>query len=145
MAGGLCVLEAVALAAGERPTGRLRVAGPVVAAVLRGLDDGLDERRCAHLLPLALDAIGTAGDGQDDARLAWSDTFLAGTTARWRRHRVLRPRCRDRLSAVEAVARRSARRARMRRDDHAHRRLLAMAQELVGHGGRPRGWIALSS
>lgn len=118
---------------------------PVVAAVLRGLCRGLDDDRRRDLWRLAIDAVGTAGDGEAEiARWAWGRHFIAVTQSRWR------PALRRRRHAtfeesLEAAAFRAARAVRRHDDQHAHRELLARVDELLGDTttGLPDGLVAL--
>jgi len=67
---GLCVNEAAAWLAGEPHNDRPRCVSPVLRSYLTRLNDGLHDEHRQLLLPYAARIVGTAGDGQDGARLA---------------------------------------------------------------------------
>ncbi|MDQ1538743.1 MAG: hypothetical protein QOE58_3136, partial [Actinomycetota bacterium] len=67
---GLCVNEAAAWLAGEPHSDRPSCVSPVLRSYLIRLNDGLDNEHRQLLLPYAARIVGTAGDGQDGARLA---------------------------------------------------------------------------
>ncbi len=69
---GVCLLEAVALFAGERHSDHPVCASPVLIAYGIGLNDQWDTATRQHLKPFIPRIVGTAGDGQDEAR-----SFLA--------------------------------------------------------------------
>ncbi len=54
-------MELASMLAGERFTDRPATASPVIAALLRTYNDGLDDRRRQDLYPLAAVIVGTAG------------------------------------------------------------------------------------
>ena len=68
-----CVMEAVAWLDGEYFTDRPACVSPVLHAPFQRLNDRWPDDRRQMLLPLGIQAMGTAGDGLDDARrqVAW--------------------------------------------------------------------------
>ena len=108
----MCVMEAAAWVAGEPHTDHPECVSPVLGAFLRRLNDTWGDEQRQTLKPFAARVIGTAGDGQDDARSylaldwlirtyapAWLD--LAGLTAEAQELRVLR-RIVDLIAAKDA-------------------------------------------
>jgi hypothetical protein len=67
---GRCAMEWVAYLAGEAHSDRPECVSPVVGAFARSWNDSLDEATRQRLRPYLARMIGTAGDGEDDAR-AW--------------------------------------------------------------------------
>ncbi|HET6505431.1 MAG TPA: hypothetical protein VFG42_01465 [Baekduia sp.] len=61
-AGGVCVMELASMLSGERFSDRPACVSSVVAALLRGYNDGLDSERRQTLKRFAADAVGTADD-----------------------------------------------------------------------------------
>ena len=68
---GLCVMEAVAWAAGESHTDYPRCVSPVIGAFLRSWNDGMDETDRQQLKGYVLKVIGTATSEADETRRAW--------------------------------------------------------------------------
>jgi hypothetical protein len=65
---GVCAMEAVAWIAGESHTDHPSCVSPVLGAFLRQWNDDLDDEGRQRLKPYLARTIGTAGDGQDEAR-----------------------------------------------------------------------------
>ncbi len=58
---GACVMELASMLAGERFSDRPRSVDPVIAALLRAINDRLDDQRRRLLYPYAAAAVGTSG------------------------------------------------------------------------------------
>jgi hypothetical protein len=67
---GHCLNEAAAWLASEPHSDRPACVSPVLRSFTMRLNDGLDDEQRQLLLPFAARIVGTAGDGQDGARLA---------------------------------------------------------------------------
>ena len=82
----LCVMEAAAYLAGEDHSDHPECVSPVLGAFLRSWNDALPDDERQVLKPYALEVIGTAGDGRDDAR-AWmaTDWLVRVHTPAWLR------------------------------------------------------------
>lgn len=65
---GLCVMEAAAWVAGEPHSDHPDCVSPVLGAFMRRWNDDLDDEGRQKLKPFILRAVGTGGDGQDEAR-----------------------------------------------------------------------------
>ena len=65
---GLCVMEAAAWVAREPHSDHPDCVSPVLGAFLRRWNDDLDDEDRQKLKPFVLRVVGTAGDGQDEAR-----------------------------------------------------------------------------
>src|SRR4051794_30906832 len=60
-AAGVCVMELASMLAGERFSDRARSISPVIGALLRTYNDGVDDERRQDLYRLAAAIVGTAG------------------------------------------------------------------------------------
>ena len=78
---GMCVMEAAAWIAGEEWTDSPLCVSPVLAAFCRRLNDALGDEGRQRLKPFAARAVGTAGDGQDEARSYMALDWLVRTHA----------------------------------------------------------------
>jgi hypothetical protein len=58
---GVCVMELASMLAGEPLTDHPRTVSPVIGALLRGYNDGLDAERRQSLKRYAAECLGTAG------------------------------------------------------------------------------------
>jgi hypothetical protein len=58
----VCVMELASMIAGERFSDRPVSVCPVIGAILRAYNDGLDDHRRADLYRYAAEAVGTRGD-----------------------------------------------------------------------------------
>jgi len=65
---GCCAMEMVAYLAGEPHSDHPACTSPVLGAFMRRLNDGLGDRERQLLKPFLTRVVGTAGDGQDEAR-----------------------------------------------------------------------------
>jgi hypothetical protein len=74
---GVCVMEAVAWAAGEPHSDAPACASPVLTRFMIRLNDRLDDDRRQQLLPYVLRMIGTRGDGRDEERREMCRLWLA--------------------------------------------------------------------
>jgi hypothetical protein len=74
---GVCVMEAVAWAAGEPHSNAPACASPVLTRFMIRLNDRLDDDRRQQLLPYVLRMIGTRGDGRDEERREMCRLWLA--------------------------------------------------------------------
>jgi len=77
----MCVMEAAAYVAGEPHTDHPKCVSPVLTSYLIRLNDRWDDEKRQQLKDYIPRIIGTAGDGQDEARLRIARTFLTGTAA----------------------------------------------------------------
>ena len=81
---GMCVMEAAAWIAGEEWTDHPACVSPILAAFCRRLNDAWDDEGRQRLKPFAARAVGTAGDGQDEARSYMALDWLVRTyTPAW--------------------------------------------------------------
>ena len=81
---GMCVMEAAAWIAGEEWTDHPACVSPMLAAFCRLLNDAWDDEGRQRLKPFAARAVGTAGDGQDEARSYMALDWLVRThTPAW--------------------------------------------------------------
>jgi hypothetical protein len=128
---GACVVELASMLAGEPFSDHPESVSRIVAAFLRGYNDGIDEERRRDLYPLAAEIVGSADAGDAEAarmqrcrewvrplyrsRMAWRwATWLGGTV--W----------------VEQCGRRAAAAAARDASDAAHAAAIRFARELVG-------------
>jgi hypothetical protein len=75
-------MELASMLAGERFSDRPATASPVIAALLRTYNDGLDDRRRQDLYPLAAVIVGTAGGrGVERERMSRCLEFARGLGA----------------------------------------------------------------
>ena len=72
----MCVMEAAAWVAGEPHTDHPRCVSPVLTGYMIRLNDRWDHEKRQTLKPYIPRLIGTANDGQDDARLRIARTAL---------------------------------------------------------------------
>lgn len=81
---GLCVMEAAAWVAGEPHSDHPACVSPVLATFMRRWNDDLDDEGRQKLKAFVPRAIGTAGDGQDEAR-GWlaADWLVRVHTPAW--------------------------------------------------------------
>ena len=83
-ADGMCVMEAAAWIAGEDWTDGPLCVSPLLADFCRRLNDAWDDKDRQRLKPFAARVIGTAGDGQDNARSYLALDWLVRTyTPAW--------------------------------------------------------------
>ena len=81
---GMCVMEAAAWIAGEDWTDHPACVSPMLAALCRLLNDVWDDEGRQRLKPFVARAVGTAGDGQDEARPYMALDWLVRThTPTW--------------------------------------------------------------
>src|SRR5918912_2053723 len=78
---GACVMELASMLAGERFTDRPRAVSPVIAALMRGYNDLVDDRRRQDLVCYASEAVGTAGP--DDVESARVKRLVQWADERW--------------------------------------------------------------
>ena len=132
---GVCVMELASMLAGEPFSDWPRSVSPTLAAVLRGYNDGLDDRRRQTLKPYAAESVGTASGRAAERRrrrlLRASLTDLTGTTgamsALARRYVGLDP-----YSMIRGIGQRVATDG----DDGLHERMLRLLDALVDAGGQ---------
>jgi hypothetical protein len=73
---GVCVMELASMLAAERFSDRSATVSPVIGAFLRTYNDGLDDARRQHLLPIAALIVGTAaGRAVEEERVSRCLTF----------------------------------------------------------------------
>lgn len=83
-ADGMCVMEAAAWIAGEKWTDHPSCVSPLLAEFCRDLNDEWDDEQRQRLKPFVTRVIGTAGDGQDEARSYLALDWLVRTyTPAW--------------------------------------------------------------
>jgi hypothetical protein len=128
-AGGVCVMELASMLSGERFSDRPACVSSVVAAVLRGYNDGLDADRRQTLKRFAADAVGTADDDVSErARRRIAARGLAEAIAEHGPRRLL-------AHTYVVLFPYHAARGRARRvaagDDALHERLCAVFDALV--------------
>jgi hypothetical protein len=82
--GEVCVMELSSMLAGGRFTDHPSCVSPVIAAFLRGYNDGLDDERRQTLRPLAAACVGTGGGDRrvERARRRLIAAHLGGRVAR---------------------------------------------------------------
>jgi hypothetical protein len=80
---GHCAMELVSWLAGEKFSDRPSCTSPVLSSFLVRLNDGLPEDLRQELKPYLPRVIGTAGDGQDEAR-GWLASCRRSTRSRSR-------------------------------------------------------------
>jgi hypothetical protein len=135
---GVCVMELASMLAGERFSDRPRSVDPVVGAFLRGYNDVLDDVRRQDLYRYAAEAVGTAAGREVQRRraqrcVAWGEELSPGSRFRLRRWST-----RWYFAAAGQFA---AREAARRLDAGAHRRALALLDELIALGGPAPGVV----
>jgi hypothetical protein len=134
---GVCVMELASMLAGEPFSDTPRSVSPSIAAVLRGLNDGLDDVRRQTLRRFASAAVGTAGDRATEQRRRRliARSIAPRSTGRGALGWVSRAMtAAEPYPAACEVARRIA-----AGDEAEHTRLLALVDELVGMGRRTDG------
>jgi hypothetical protein len=120
---GACVMELASMLAGERWTDRPRAVCPVIAAVLRGLNDGLADERRQGLIPYASEAVGTSeAAARESRRRVAEEFFFGGPPGRF--GRLLR---RTRVRDLARAAYRHARTA----DERGYAELLGLVERLI--------------
>jgi hypothetical protein len=137
---GMCVAELASLLAGEPFTDRPASVSRVIASFLRAYNDRVDSVRRQDLLPYAAHVVGTRAGLDTERRRAarcmtWAVDVLGLRISR------TRPRLRrlahglpsGSLLSCEAAARWVALKVPLR-EDAAHRRVLALLDELVAIG-----------
>lgn len=129
-AGGVCVMELASMLSGERFSDRPACVSPVVAALLRGYNDGLDAGRRQMLKRFAADAVGTATDGVPErARRRMAARGLGAVRAPGGARGVLARAC---VALFPYHAARARARRVVRGDDEVlHARLLGLFDALV--------------
>jgi hypothetical protein len=128
-AGGVCVMELASMLSGERFSDRPACVSTMVAALLRGYNDGLDAERRQTLKRFAAAAVGTADDAVPErARRRIAARGLGATIAEHGPRSVL-------ARAYVVLFPYHAARGRARRvaagDDALHERLCALFDRLT--------------
>jgi hypothetical protein len=128
---GACVVELASMLAGEAFTDRPHSVSPVVAAFLRGYNDGVGDRRRQDLYPLAAEVVGsTASVEIERARLdrcrEWTRT-LYRTRWGWRW-----ATCFGGFAWVEQCGHRAGARAARDASGTVHAAALSLVRELSG-------------
>jgi hypothetical protein len=131
--GGVCVMELASMLAGEPLSDHPRTVSPMLAALLRGYNDGVDGERRQSLKRCAVACLDTArGRAAERERRRRVRRWLAAS----------RGRC-GRLGAwlaaldMQQVGRSLGFQVRYHGDAALHRRTLALIDELVAVGGPP--------
>lgn len=119
---GACVMELASMLAAERFTDRPRSVSPVIAALLRCYNDGLDDNRRQDLYRFAAAAVGTRDRSVEAARLEACRLEFGVERSRFGRI--------GRRWEVRAVGRKVLAHARAV-DDAGHARFLAFAERLI--------------
>ncbi len=127
---GACVMELASMLAGERFSDSPRAVCPVLATVLRGYNDGIDDVRRQHLYRYAAAAVGTRDRRARRRHAEVFMRFFAGRALRLPRLFTY-----SRLRVLGIAARDYARSA----DDEAHRRFCELLDELTGAAPITRG------
>lgn len=129
---GVCVMELASMLAGEPFTDHPRAVSPLLGSVLRGCNDGLDDRRRQALKRFASLSVGTAGTGGvEREREALIREWLAvGARPGWRAAFVRRLDARDPYSRMREVCRRIA----AHDDEVLHQRVVGLIDALVAVG-----------
>lgn len=129
-AGGVCVMELASMLSGERFSDRPACVSPVVAALLRGYNDGLDAGRRQTLKRFAADAVGTASDGVPERARRRMAARGLGAVSAFGGTRGIAARACVALFPYHA-ARARARRVVRGDDDVLHARLMGLFDALV--------------
>lgn len=119
---GACVMELASMLAGERFTDRPRSVSPVVAALLRCYNDGLDDDRRQELYRFAAAAVGTRDRAAEAARLEAAGLEFGVERSRFGRI--------GRRWELRAVGRKVLAYARAV-DDAGHARFLGFVERLI--------------
>jgi hypothetical protein len=131
---GVCVMELSSMLAGEPLTDHPRTVSPVLAALLRGYNDGLDPERRQTLKRYAAECLGTArGRAAERERRRRVRRWLAETAAPGGPVSGLGLWLRG--FDMHHVGRALGFRVREHQDAALHRRTLALLDELVAIAG----------
>jgi hypothetical protein len=131
---GACVMELASVLAGESFSDHPECVSPVIATMLRAYNDRLDDARRQELLPYASAVVGTrAADDVEWARAErlarWAESVRQDCS--WLRRTWAGGRCElHSLSDVTSINRGAVELLR-RGDERAHRRYLALLDELI--------------
>jgi hypothetical protein len=124
-------MELASMLAGEPFTDAPRTVSPVLAATLRGYNDGLDDERRQTLKRFAAASLGTATGRQDEKRrrrmVRQATVVTASGGPRGRLARIL-------AADPYLVARSIARRVAVSDDDALHAAMIALVESLVAVG-----------
>jgi hypothetical protein len=136
---GACVMELASILAGESFSDHPECVSPVIATMLRAYNDRLADTRRQQLLPYASAVVGTrASDDVEWARAKrlarWAESVRRDCS--WLRRTWAGGRCELRsLSDVTSINRGAVELLR-RGDERAHRRYLALLDELIAMARR---------
>jgi hypothetical protein len=133
---GVCVMELASMLAGEPFSDRPRAVSGLLASMLRGYNDGLDDHRRQQLKRYAAVSVGTATGRADEKRRR---RLVLDAIAELQPRRGLRGALARRYAAAGSytTALAVARRVRIA-DDHAlHARMLELLDALVAVGRPP--------
>jgi hypothetical protein len=126
---GVCVMELASMLAGEPLSDHPSTVSPLLAALLRGYNDGLDSERRQTLKRYAVASLGTAcghpAERERRRRVRW---WLATSHGRFAWLRVY---------DMQQVGRSLGFRVRETGDEHLHQSALALIDELVAVAGQP--------
>jgi hypothetical protein len=136
---GACVMELASMLADEPFSDRSGTVSPVIGALLRTYNDGLDDERRQDLIPVAPAIVGTAGpralESERATRCLRFARELGGALPRGRAALgMATPEAAGTWAALAAL--------RGGLDDARHARVLAFVRELAELRARPRGRLA---
>jgi hypothetical protein len=130
----VCVIELASILAGEPLTDHPASVSPVLAAFMRGYNDGIDERRRQTLKPYAAWCVGTAPARRADerARRRLIAAYPTGGMLRLSAWLWVREGATIDEAGSELIGRRVGLRVARHDDDAEHERVLALIDALIG-------------
>ena len=137
----VCVMELASMLAGEPFTDHPVSVSPVLAAFLRGYNDGLDDARRQSLMPCASACVGPgpAGGDAEATRRGLISAQAGGPVSRASARFWLREGATIDESGTSRVGRRLGRAVARRGDDARHAEVLRLIDELVSAERRDAG------
>jgi hypothetical protein len=133
---GVCVMELASMLAGEPLTDRPRTVARTLAGLLRGYNDGVDDRRRQSLKRYAAESLGTArGRAVERERRRVVRAWLAADACRHGRWASLERR----IALLDGpyVGFQLGTRVRICGDDALHARVLGLFDALIAVGAPP--------
>ena len=135
--GGVCAMELASMLAGERFTDHPLAVSPVLAAFVRGYNDGVDDARRQSLIPLAAECCGTRENERRIEQLR--RRRIAASAGGLVRRTLARAWLREGATVDESGARYlgvfHGRMVARHDDDDRHARVLELIRELIAAGG----------